>query len=111
MVDAGAVEKRVVTRVMSPSTFMVDKPLPSTFIMCPADVMAPTHPLLRYHQPRECVWINTNLPQNEENIQRFRLLGVLLGLTVSCHCTLDLQLPKLFFKVRACPWEEMIYLK
>ena len=78
---------------------MVDKPWPTNFSDCPTDVLEPTKPLLRYHQPRECLWINNTLPQNDENVQRFRLLGILLGITVSCLCTLDLRLPKLFFRV------------
>ena len=39
------------------------------------------------------------MSRNEENAQRFRLLGVLLGLAVLNQCTMDLNLPPLFFKV------------
>lgn len=40
------------------------------------------------------------LTKNEENQQRFKFLGVLLGLAIVNQCTMDLNLPPLFFKVK-----------
>ena len=99
MVMPLAVEKRMITGLQGGDKRTVDKQWSADFKDKKVEVNAPQVPLLVYHQPKECTWINATVPRKEENIQRFRLLGSILGMTVVNGVNLDLKLPSLFFKV------------
>ena len=60
-------------------------------------------PLLVYHQQSEGVWLNHALARQDQNEQRLRSLGALMGLTIANQCQLDLRLPELFFHMLTTP--------
>lgn len=54
-------EKRFVMRVHGENKVTVDKPWAVDFTDKRVDFFMPAHPLIIYHKPKECLWVNTQV--------------------------------------------------
>jgi len=99
MPKSGHVLNARITMKTSASAVMIDSILSENLKQVEIEISEPQLALLQYQKDLEAYWLGTShKPEDQEARRQLYLFGVLLGLTVSNQCVLDLRLPDLFFK-------------
>ncbi|GMH62337.1 hypothetical protein TrLO_g6537 [Triparma laevis f. longispina] len=90
---------RTVTRVNSGrGEIYLDKVLPEDFSGS-VKILESCNPPMIWKKSCEKVWVNAQCGEEEDVRGDFRMMGVLMGLTVVNQCQMDFDLPEVFFKL------------